>query len=408
MLSRSQSPFRYEGLTHRDTSSESGQEEPQSRDDVLQWGQQEHRYPQDVSMTDMWRSYSMQSQSSSRSESLRHGDTSPESGQEEPQSHDNVLQRRLQEQQGASLREHHYPKDVKLEDMWSILHNYGTKQIDPEQHKKRLNAIAHKATGWIEKHGWDVSDDKKAALHGKILQYFNMPEKATAQLLFECVVRQDKKDNQSFLARAFHYAVINAIPLGHDKLQSAKKDLVRTFEAEEERHHRINRRKAEFNDLSWQKKIFNEGYKYGGKHGSEIKELKERIRSNESFQLKAAKIVVNIEKKTNKNNNKIDRWYKKYDEAESLSVEQQDAWKREGERLMHSIIVEALQDMDAHQQIAAAKSERDMNMFAGKIIRELQHQKHGVFANLGVHLFEQGPAMAALILATKAVSHGAA
>jgi hypothetical protein len=309
--------------------------------------------------------------------------------------------------QNARLIESHYPKDIKLGDIWTVLHNYD--EMDSKDHDKRISAIALRVTDWITKHAWDVSDEKKKVLHEKVLTYFNMPTKATAKLMFECVVRQDKKDKQGMVARALHYAAINTTPFGHDKLQSAKKELVRTFGAWEERSDRINRKKTEFDKLSWQRKIFRSegGYRYGKKHNSEIKKLDEKLRSNETYRIIEDEIKTKMDVKVKESKKVIGEWYKKYSE-EGLSDEQRKILEMEGKIIMHNIIYTALRDMDFHQQTSAARSSLDLDRLAGQILEVLQDQKHGVFANLGVHLFEQGPALAALIIALKAASHGVA
>ncbi len=180
----------------------------------------------------------------------------------------------------------HYPKDVKLCDAESVLENAGRWALDPQRHDQRLKAIELRVTEWLIDHVLDVPSEDKKALYKKVHKLFSKDQKIKENALkfFKCIIRQDRKDKQAWITRAGHY-VANATPFTHDKLQTAKKELVGILEDKPARYERIKRKSLQFHELSWFEKIGKRegGYRYEGIHKSERDYLAKEIAFQENL-----------------------------------------------------------------------------------------------------------------------------
>lgn len=302
-----------------------------------------------------------------------------------------------------------YPKDVKPDDVWSILHNDGKWKLSQQQHKQRLDAIALRATEWLINHGWDVrSNDDKRALYEKVLSFFNTETKATAKKLFECVVRQDKKNKQAWIIRAGHY-IANATPFTHDKLQSAKKDLVKSFEEWSARDRRINKKIAHFNKLHWSEKIFKRegGFRYGKIHASEMDALNKKLQYNEVIEPK----LKEIEKKSGEMNYefqaKINEWMEK-SQVEELSDKKRYQLFTEGLGLLMTAVSKGLVDVHANQEKLTLLTSHQLQRMEESIVGAVEHTSKGVFGSLAMDTLSGMIATVALVMGIKAASHGTA
>jgi hypothetical protein len=286
-----------------------------------------------------------------------------------------------------------YPKNIRLHDVWSVLHNEGRQKIDGTLHKHRLDAIALRATEWTIRHGWNIpSNDAKEDLHKKVQDLFNENDPKAGKL-FECIIRQDRKDKQLWINRARIYLFTRS------KLQAAKKEVIENFDACSARDSHINRKSAQFQDISWKRKIFKRGggFWYGQAHEKEMKHLNKELQSRNDIEQKIKmcrqerdSVIKGFERETYE-------WSTKFKNAET--PEEKQNMLIDLQNIATRAIHKQLAYINANIKESSVRNEAAQQKLTEELKHALAHASHGIWAEVGLHVLDMAMSVGALGIA---------